>query len=166
MAMVRIGACGASSARIRSTSFKELLLHAIAVLFETFVIAPGIARRVKKVEAFKDVVGQRVTAWCLAQRRSWPGLTRLQSAVQFAQTRHELRLLLFEHFNIAGSVSTEQVLQTREAYPLGYTLSWDFFRSPNTQMALSALHRLHGLAPSHCGGSVPYRADDGNATYF
>jgi hypothetical protein len=104
VAMVRIGACGASSARIRSASFKELLLHAIAVLFETFVIAPGIARRVKKVEAFKDVVGQWVTTWCLAQRGSWPGLTRLQSAVQFAQTRHELRLLLFEHFNIAFGI--------------------------------------------------------------
>jgi hypothetical protein len=36
-----------------------------------------------------------------------------------------------------------------KTYPLGYTLSCDFFLSPNTQMALSALHRLQGLAPSH-----------------
>jgi hypothetical protein len=34
-------------------------------------------------------------------------------------------------------------------YPFGYTLSCDFFLSPNTQMALSALHRLHGFEPSH-----------------
>jgi hypothetical protein len=54
----------------------------------------------KKVKAFEDIVCQWVAARCLAQRRSWPGLTRLQSAIQFSQTRHELRLLLLEHFNI------------------------------------------------------------------
>jgi hypothetical protein len=35
------------------------------------------------------------------------------------------------------------------AHPLGYTLSWAFFRSPKTQMALSARQREHGLLPSH-----------------
>jgi len=34
-------------------------------------------------------------------------------------------------------------------YPFGYTLSCAFFLSPNTQIALSALHLLHGLEPSH-----------------
>lgn len=38
------------------------------------------------------------------------------------------------------------------AHPLGYTLSCDFFLSPKTQMALSARHLLHGLAPSHWAG--------------
>lgn len=35
------------------------------------------------------------------------------------------------------------------AYPFGYTLSCDFLRSPNTQIALSTLHREQGLDPSH-----------------
>ena len=28
-------------------------------------------------------------------------------------------------------------------------MSWDFLRSPNIHIALSALHRLQGLEPSH-----------------
>lgn len=104
MAVVRIGAGRASPARVRSASLKELLLHAIAVFLEPIVMAPGLARRMEKVEAFEDIVSQWVAARCFAQRRSWPGLTRLQSAVKFSQTSHELRLLLLEHFDITFGI--------------------------------------------------------------
>ena len=45
--------------------------------------------------------------------------------------------------------ATGNIVYSKYAYPLGYTLSCDFLRSPNTQIALSALHRLQGVAPSH-----------------
>lgn len=68
-------------------------------------------------------------------------------------------LLLLEHLNVSivsGSVSDsgswfDCVLVVLYAHPLGYTLSWAFFRSPKTQMALSARQREHGLLPSHLG---------------
>jgi hypothetical protein len=61
----------------------------------------------------------------------------------------QLGLLLFEHFNVSEKVSVHAEMAEGATYPLGYTLSCDFFRSPKTQIALSALHLLQGLAPSH-----------------
>lgn len=67
-------------------------------------------------------------------------------------------LLLLEHFNVSkwmGRVLAKgplfHVILLPYAHPLGYTLSWAFFRSPKTQMALSARQREHGLLPSHLG---------------
>lgn len=123
MAVIGVGAGGASSARIWGASLEKLLLHAIAIFLKAFIIATGVARRVQKVETFEDIVSQGVTARCLAQRCARPGLTRLQPAVQFSQTGNELRLLLLEHLDISNSVNDTPDCKTRAAYPLGYTLS-------------------------------------------
>lgn len=104
MAVIGIGAGGSSSASKRSTSFEKLLLHAIAVFFEAFIIATVIARRVQKVETFEDIVSQGVAARCFAQRCTWPGLTGLQSTVQFSQARNKLCLLLLKHLNITFGI--------------------------------------------------------------
>lgn len=87
------------------TALDQLLLHAIAVLFEAFIIAASITGRVQEIKAFENIVRQWVATGCFSQRCSWPGLTSLQPAVQFSQAGNELCLLLFEHLNITFGIN-------------------------------------------------------------
>ena len=109
-------------------------------------------------------MGQRMSSGCFLKWLSGPALASLQAAVEFAETSDQLSLLLLEHLDVSDFVlvwamgwEVKQALllffggknKRTATYPLGYTLSCDFLRSPKTQIALSALQRLQGLAPSH-----------------
>ena len=59
------------------TLFKKLLLHAVAVVFKTFVVAGTIIGGVEQVESFEDVVGKWVAALGFAQWRTGPPLALL-----------------------------------------------------------------------------------------
>src|SRR5271154_3017226 len=88
---------------------------------------------------------------CFSQWCASPPLPSLCPPVKLLQPGDELGLLALEHLDV--TIACSQNRWTPRGYacthPFGYTLSCDFLRSPKTQMALSALHLLQGLDPSH-----------------
>lgn len=82
------------------------MLHTTAVLLEAFVVTAIFIRSMQQVESFENIVRQRMATLCFTQWLTWPALPSLQTSVKFTKSGNELRLLLFEHLDVASSVSS------------------------------------------------------------
>lgn len=80
------------------------MLHATAVLLETFIVAPILASPVQKVKSLEDVVCQRMAALRFTKRLTWPALPCMKARVQFSETSDKLCLLLLKHLDISFGV--------------------------------------------------------------